>query len=200
LTENPVLRALQRAKLDGQLAEWVRKEALVSAAVIRRLGNPPAVDQSAGTTQALDVFKNWCDRNTVRCLPAQPTSVAQFVLDSASHGVRPLAETLGSISEAHSSLGLANPVATWIVAAALERAGDVPPPRSWPRPLKALFALLPPTLKVYVADHDTQREKVVRRAQNEAARAKHALAAIQGTARSNQNTMSGDPNGKQEPQ
>jgi hypothetical protein len=84
-----------------------------------------------------------------------------------------------------------------MVAAAMERVGDTAPPRSWPKGLKAQFALLPPTLKKFIADHDTQREKVLRRAQNDAARAKRALAAAQARL---QEVNLGEIDGKQDSQ
>jgi hypothetical protein len=122
------------------------------------------------------MFRTWCEHNGVRFCPAQPTSVAQFVLDHAPLGIEALAEIVADIAEFYSALGLSNPAATWIVAAALDRVGDIAPPRSWPKAFKARFALLPLSLKKYIADHDAQREKALRRAQNEAARAKRALA------------------------
>jgi hypothetical protein len=51
----------------------------------------------------------------------------------------------------------------------------IDPPRSWPDPLKARFRSLPYDLQVYVEKHERDREKTVRRAQNEAAQARQAL-------------------------
>ena len=199
MSTNPVLGALERAKLNAQLAHWERMEAGLRVAIAQRLGAQPPMDEGAAAPKALAIFRAWCDRNGVRYLPAQPASVAQFVLDHASVGARSLAEIVASISESHSSRGLANPVATWMVAAAMQRTGDVAPPRSWPKDLKAQFAQLPQILKKYVAEHDAQREKVLRRAQNDVANAKRALAALQATVRSEQ-TTAGALDGQQDPQ
>jgi hypothetical protein len=199
LNTNLVLGALERAKLDAQLAHWERKEAGLRAAIAQRLGVQPPIEEGAAAAKVLAIFRTWCDRNGIRHLPAQPASVAQFVLDHSSVGVMSLAEIVASISESHSSRGLSNPVATWMVAAAMERAGDIAPPRSWPKGLKEQFAQLPQILKKYVAEHDAQREKVLRRAQNDVADAKRALAALQATVRSEQ-TTAGAPDGQQGPQ
>jgi len=198
LSNNPVLRALERTRLDAQLAHWELKEAGLKAAIAQRLGAQPSIEQGAVAAEAPAIFRTWCDRNGVRYLPAQPASVAQFVMDHASVGARSLAEIVASISESHSSRGLSNPAATWMVAAAMQRVGDVAPPRSWPKELKVQFAQLPQMLKKYVAEHDAQREKVLRRAQNDVANAKRALAALQATVQSEQ-TTAGAPDGQQDP-
>jgi len=48
----------------------------------------------------------------------------------------------------------------------------VDPPRSWPDGNRQRFKSLPYDLQVYVAAHEAQREKALRRAQNEAANAR----------------------------
>jgi hypothetical protein len=177
LTANPVLRALERAKLDAQVADWERKEAAMKAALLRRLGGQPSVSESSEALRALATFKAWCEENGVRHCPARPEAIAQFVLDHTSVGLEMLADAVAAISRIHSELGLANPTATWMVGAALQQVGDIAPPRSWPKSLKDRFTELPLILKRYVAKHDAERERVLRRAQNEAAHAKRALAA-----------------------
>lgn len=175
MTDNPVLKALERSRRDAQLKEWARNEATMRLALERRLGQPSLTEGDSGLSAALAIFRSWCERNGVRYCPAQPASLAQFVLDHTELGVEGLTDIVGNISESYATLGLANPAATWIVAAAMKSVGDVPPPRSWPKHLGTQFALLPLHLKKYVAAHDAQRERVLRRAQNDAAKAKRAL-------------------------
>jgi hypothetical protein len=182
LSTNPVLRALERAKLDAHVAEWARRESVLTDAVVCRLGGPVPVEKEPHAVEALTEFRGWCDRNGVRFVPAQPASIAQFLLEHTVSSPKRANEFIAAISEFYSEQGLPNPAATWIVAAALERAGDVVPPRSWPKGLKAEFARLPATLKVYVAEHDAQRERVLRRAQNEAAQARRELRAARPVA------------------
>jgi hypothetical protein len=52
-------------------------------------------------------------------------------------------------------------------------------PRSWSKEAKLAFLHLPPEIQVYYAAHEKQRDRVVRRAQNEAADLRKKLAAIQ---------------------
>jgi hypothetical protein len=79
----------------------------------------------------------------------------------------------------HADLGLADPTLGGVVADAIDTIARVSPPRSWPDDLKSRFKALPYDLQVYVAAHETQREKAIRRAQNEAASARQKLAAVQ---------------------
>jgi hypothetical protein len=73
-------------------------------------------------------------------------------------------------------LGLADPTLGGVAAAAISDVAALAPPRSWPDDRKQRFASLPYDLQVYVAAHEQQREKALRRAQNEAATATQKLA------------------------
>ena len=64
------------------------------------------------------------------------------------------------------------------MAAAISDVAGIDPPRSWPGVHKLRFKSLPYDLQFYVAAHEAQREKVLRRAQNEAASARRKLAAV----------------------
>jgi hypothetical protein len=176
LTRNPVVRALERAKLDAQVADWERREFAMKTVLVRRLGGQPSFAGAPETATAFATFRTWCEENGVRHCPARPEAVAQFVLDQAPAGLEMVTDAVATISEIHSQQGLANPTATWMVAKALQRVGDIDPPRSWPKAFKRQFTELPVQLKRYIAQHDVERERVLRRAQNEAARAKRALA------------------------
>ena len=197
MSANPVLRALERAKLDAQLIMWERREAELTTAVARLLAVDRPLPKGVGDNEAIATFRGWCELNGVRCLPTQPATLAQFALEHAAVGIEELAETIAAISELHFVQGFPDPAATWIVAAAMQRVGDIPPPRSWPKNFKAQFSQLPYTVKKYVADHDAQREKVLRRAQNEAARSRRPLAKNEAAERT-EKAETGDLNGKTE--
>jgi hypothetical protein len=67
------------------------------------------------------------------------------------------------------------------VTTALSKIMKLEPPRSWPREEKDRFEQLPFALQKYVAAHEIQREKTVRRSQNETATARQALAEMKST-------------------
>ncbi len=76
----------------------------------------------------------------------------------------------------HVALGLADPTLGAIVADAVDAVARIVPPRSWPGDRKLRFKSLPYDLQVYVTAHEAQREKAIRRAQNETASARQQLA------------------------
>ncbi len=79
----------------------------------------------------------------------------------------------------HVSLGLADPTLGGAAASAINAIAAIPPPRSWPGPFKQRFAALPYDIQVHLASHEAQRERALRRAQNEAASARQKLAAFE---------------------
>jgi hypothetical protein len=83
------------------------------------------------------------------------------------------------ISKLHASLGLADPTLGDPAAAAIGEVAGIQPPRSWPDDRKQQFKSLPYDLQHFIAGHEQQREKALRRAQNEAAAARQKLAECQ---------------------
>lgn len=125
------------------------------------------------------VFVKWCELNGVTACPAAPASVARFVADCASLGIGGLWPAVQDISRMHTALGLADPTLGGPAATAMSEVAAIPPPRSWPERFKQRFASLPHDIQVHLASHEAQRERALRRAQNEAASARQKLAAFQ---------------------
>jgi hypothetical protein len=128
-------------------------------------------------SRAAPIFAKWCELNGISFCPAAPTDVARFVSDCASLGIERLWPAVQEISRLHVSLGLADPTLGGAAAAAIDDIAGIDPPRSWPNDRKQRFRSLPYDLQVYVAGHESQREKALRRAQNEAALARQKLEA-----------------------
>ena len=124
-------------------------------------------------------FENWCALKTIRTMPAAPSMVAAFVDDCAPLGLERLWPIVQAISRAHVAANLADPTQGGLVAAAINRQSNIKPPRSWPDADKARFLELPYDLQTYFAAHEDRREKAIRQAHNEAAKARQELAAIQ---------------------
>jgi hypothetical protein len=127
--------------------------------------------------RAAPMFARWCELNRVSWCPAVPADVAKFVGDCASLGIERLWPAVQEISKAHVELGLADPTLGGAPAAAISNISGIDPPRSWPDDRKLRFKSLPYDLQVYVAAHEQQREKALRRAQNDAALARQKLMA-----------------------
>jgi hypothetical protein len=141
--------------------------------------NPVLVALAQARRRAAPMFARWCELNGVSSCPAAPAAVAKFVADCASLGIERLWPAVQEISKAHMALGLADPTLGGVAAAAINEIAAIAPPRSWPDDRKQRFESLPYDLQVYVAAHEQQREKALRRAQNEAASARQKLAAGQ---------------------
>ncbi len=129
--------------------------------------------------RAAPMFVKWCQINGVSSCPAAPVDVVRFVADCASLGIGRLWPAVQEISKLHTSIGLADPTLGGAAAAAISELAGIDPPRSWPGDRKQRFKSLPYDLQVYVAGHEGQREKALRRAQNEAAVARQKLTACQ---------------------
>ncbi len=141
--------------------------------------NPVLAALAQARMRAAPIFARWCELNRVSWCPAAPADVARFVADCASLGIERLWPAVQDISKAHAALGLADPTLGGAVATAVSEVAGISPPRSWPDDRKQRFKSLPYDVQVYVAAHEAQREKVLRRAQNEAANARQKLAASQ---------------------
>lgn len=127
--------------------------------------------------RAAPMFAKWCELNGVSPCPAAPAYVARFVEDCRPLGIERLWRALQEISRLHVSAGLADPTLGGVAATAISDLAGIEPPCSWPADHKQRFKSLPYDLQVYVAAHEAQRDKALRRAQNEAAGARQKLAA-----------------------
>ncbi|MFG3591910.1 hypothetical protein [Bradyrhizobium sp. RDI18] len=141
--------------------------------------NPVLAALARARMQAAPMFAKWCELHGLSPCPAAPAHVARFVVDCAPLGIERLWPAVQDISRLHVSAGLADPTLGGAAAAAISDLAGIDPPRSWPNDRKQRFKSLPYDLQVYVAVHEAQREKALRRAQNEAATARHKLAAYQ---------------------
>lgn len=125
------------------------------------------------------LFVKWCELNGVSACPAAPASVARFVTDCASLGMSRLWPAVQDISRMHVSIGLADPTLGGVAASAMSAIAAIPPPRSWPERFKQRFDALPYDIQVHLASHEAQRERALRRAQNDAASVRQKLAAFE---------------------
>jgi hypothetical protein len=141
--------------------------------------SPVLVALAQARMRAAPMFARWCEMNRASFCPAAPADVARFVADCASLGIERLWPAVQDISRAHVALGLADPTLGGVAAVSIGDVAGIDPPRSWPDDGKQRFKSLPYDLQVYVAAHEAQREKALRRAQNEAASARQKLAALQ---------------------
>lgn len=135
-------------------------------------------------------FDKWCGLHGEKPVPATPAAVAGFIRACAPHGIEKIWPLVTAISRAHYLIGLADPTVGGPACAALNEIAKIEPPRSWPKEYKFRFTSLPYDLQIYMAAHEVQRDKEVRRAQSEAAALKQKLAAISQPAKAQNGNQS----------
>jgi hypothetical protein len=144
---------------------------------MRPTKNPVLAALAQARMRAAPMFVKWCELNGLSPCPAAPAHVARFVVDCAPLGIERLWPAIQDVSRLHVSVGLADPTLGGVAAEAISDLAGIDSPRSWPADHKQRFKSLPYDLQVYVAAHEAQRDKALRRAQNEAASARQKLAA-----------------------
>jgi hypothetical protein len=130
-------------------------------------------------------FGRWCIVHNIRSLPAAPIHVATFVTEcgAAMMPLDTIWQAVREVSSAHLANGWADPTAAGPVVTAMNDVSKLDPPRSWPKELWPRFFDLPLDLQQYLLERDNEQNRVIRRALNEAAEARKALAAIQQPAK-----------------
>lgn len=165
---NPVVKALASAQQES----WNESETAIEHAVLEFLQPvfPPAQSNEDGVKPVISAFAAWCEMMNVRSCPARPAVLAGFIVElSRTIPAADLVKAATDIADWHLLFGLANPSATPIVLAALDKIATVDPPRSWPKEQKHRFRALPHDLQVYIAKREKERDRALRRAQNTAA-------------------------------
>jgi hypothetical protein len=145
---------------------------------MRPTTNPVLAALAQARMRDAPMFVKWCELNGLSPCPAMPAHIARFIVDCAPLGIERLWPAIQDISRLHVSVGLADPTLGGVVAKAIGDLAGIDPPRSWPAAHKQRFKSLPYDLQVYVAAHEAQRERALRRAQNEAAYARRAAGSI----------------------
>jgi len=160
---SPVMAALANAKAAEQAAE----ERTLTNAVRKHLAMAPP----HGDVTQWPVWQQWCAKSNVAAFPALPAAISIFVLNCGLPGDR-VEKILGSIGAVHESEGKADPTLSPVVIAAVNQVLPPIEPPKWPRERKADFGRLNRELQKFIVAHERQIVTEMRRAQNEAARAK----------------------------
>jgi hypothetical protein len=143
---------------------------------MREPTNPVLAALAQARHRAAPMFARWCELSGASFCPATPAMVARFVADCAALGIARLWPAVQEISHLHMSAGLADPTLGGDAAMAISDVAQIDPPRSWPGDQKQRFRSLPYDIQIFVAAHEHRREKVLRRAQNDAAAARRDIA------------------------
>lgn len=141
--------------------------------------NPVLAALAQARLRAAPMFARWCEINGAAFCPAAPATVAKFVADCGSLGITRLWPAVQDISKTHVTLGLADPTLGGAVAAAISDVAGLAAPRAWPNDFKQRFRSLPYDLQLFIIEHETRREKMLRRLQNDTAVLRRKLTAVE---------------------
>jgi len=130
-----------------------------------------------GAARNIVAFEIWCGSKATKVCPSSPDVVAAFVDQQSFQGERFILETLKAIELLHDHFNFANPVATARVRDAVAKIVKVDPPRAWSRAEKELFRTVSPSVQAIIAKREKDRDREVRRLQNERAEERKRLAA-----------------------
>lgn len=170
---------VELAKRREQIEAWNQGEEALALQVLTNSPLPPPPEIDEETRQSLQPFVQWTTKTNSRYCPAKPLTVAAYVLEQSATGAstEKLLQSLDAIGRLHDRHNLANPCATWAARAALESVTGFAPPRSWKAEEKEAFLTLPAEIKAVVSRREQQREKELRRLQNELAQLKRSTVA-----------------------
>jgi hypothetical protein len=170
------------AALASALATIAAKELDANESALAQCFPPPPV-LPPEVQQHLVPFLDFCARQRVRSLPCRPTSLAAYLQwEKDRHTPKEkISATLSAVEQLHNAANWGNPIATPLVRVTTA-ASTIEPPRSWPKEEKQLFTELPVEIQSVLARREQDREKTMRRAQNEAAEYKNTLLRLQADA------------------
>jgi hypothetical protein len=165
------------------------------AALAQCFPAPPELSPEA--RQHLVPFLQFCEVQRVRSLPARPASVASFAQWQKDLGVpqAKISATLSAIEALHHAAALGNPIATPLVRT-ITAASTLAPPRSWTKEEQQMFTGLPVEAQKVIVRRENDREREMRRAQNEAGDLRRLLKAAAEPKAANNTTEGIDTNGE----
>jgi hypothetical protein len=127
---------------------------------------------------AASPFERYCYQRRLAPVPAPPATVVAFVRDNAGLPIEQLWEAVQQITQSHLEIGLADPVAG-PATEEISLLANIDPPNSWPKAEKERFKALPYDLQLYMVEREMQRDREVRRIQNDLAKTRQQLTALQ---------------------
>jgi hypothetical protein len=123
------------------------------------------------------MFANWCQLRGEVGLPASPATIGRFIDDIAVMGIEKVWDQIQQIRREHYVRELGDPtLGHGPVADALNRISGLKAPRSWRDEAKYEWGGLPYPVQLELVRREEQRDREVRRLQNELAAVKRANA------------------------
>jgi hypothetical protein len=124
-------------------------------------------------------FAKWAALNGVQALPASPAAIGKFVDDIAALGIEKVWDQVQQIVREHYVRNMPDPCTGMTPSTeAINRISGMKPPRSWRADAKSEFMWLPYPVQFEINRREIDRDREVRRLQNEVAELKKHAAAV----------------------
>ncbi len=172
---NPLMNALVSARLQEHADRQTAIHAAIAGEVAKLNAQhgvePEQIDIDGDDTRLLH-FATWCDNLGIPALPASPATVGLFIWQRPADHLADTLAIVGAVSRAHQARGLADPTLGYAVTSIVNHLASIDPPRSWPKAEHQTFKSLPIELQRFLVKREKERDREVRRVQNDAARNK----------------------------
>jgi hypothetical protein len=160
---------LEQQLQQSRIHQWdANEQALLQELPIQTSKTPLAPD----VLGRIDIFGKWCEARGVRKCPCKPWVVATYLLEKSAEGIpaEPLLSTLAAVTALHDYHGLSNPVATRVVNLALEKILREERQPRWTKDELIEWRHLPLPVRNAISRREDDRDRELRRLQNEAAK------------------------------
>jgi hypothetical protein len=132
----------------------------------------------------IDIFGKWCEARGVRKCPCKPWVVATYLLEKSAEGIpaEPLLATLAAVAALHCHHNLSNPTATRVVNLALEQILREERQPRWSKDELVEWRHLSLPVRNAISRREEDRDRELRRLQNEAAKRRQNTSGADKTA------------------
>jgi hypothetical protein len=160
---------LEQQLQKSRILQWDSNEQALLQKLQIQIPKTPLTSDVLGR---IDLFGKWCEARGVRKCPVKNWVLATYLLEKSAEGMppEPLLATLAAVAALHDHHGLSNPVATRVVNLALERILREERQPRWSKDELVEWRHLPLPMRNAIARREEDRDRELRRLQNEAAK------------------------------
>jgi hypothetical protein len=160
---------LEQQLQKSRILQWDANEQKLLQELSIQISKTPLPPDVLGR---IDIFVKWCEARGVRKCPVKNWVLATYLLEKSMEGIpaEALLATLAAVTALHDHHGLSNPVATRVVNLALEKILREERQPRWSKDELIEWRHLPLPVRNAISRREEDRDRELRRLQNEAAK------------------------------
>jgi hypothetical protein len=160
---------LEQQLQKSRILQWDLNEQKLLQELPIQISKTPLAPDVLGR---IDIFGKWCEARGVRKCPVKNWVLATYLLEKSAEGIpaEPLLATLAAVAALHDHHNLSNPTATRVVNLALEHILREEKQPRWSKDELIEWRHLPLPIRNAIARREEDRDRELRRLQNEAAK------------------------------